>query len=123
MPMLTVRSSSAAIRLRIRSAGTEAASAEKSLAEALDDPAPNVRMAAADALVSVGSRVAVMPVLIDGVRHESEWIRLRALNVLDTIGDRARPAVPEIKKARKSKSRWGYDHRAMDQLVEKFEGR
>jgi len=104
----------------LKALGPEAASAEQPLVKALEDPSRNVRIAAADALVSIGSRADVMPVLVEGVRYPSEWIRLRALNVLDTMGDKARAALPEIKMALKSESRWGYDHRAMGQLIDKF---
>jgi len=106
----------------IKALGAEAASAESALARRLDDRAPNVRIAAADALVAVGSRLDVMPVLVAGLRHESEWIRLRALNVFDVLGDRARAALPEIERALQSESRWGYDHRAIEQLIERFRG-
>jgi len=100
--------------------GHEATEAEKPLAESLDDPAWNVRIATAEALVRIGGRVDVMPVLVDALGHESEWIRLRSLNVLDLIGQEARPALPAIQSAAKAKSQFGYDHRLVEQLVDKL---
>ena len=104
----------------LKALGPEARSAEGTLLRSLADPALNVRIAAADALVSLGSRADIMPVLVEGVKHPSEWVRLRALNVLDTMGDKARAALPEVENALKSDSRWGYDHRAMNQLIDSF---
>jgi uncharacterized sulfatase len=98
--------------------GPKASPAEPAVRAALGDPSLNVRIAAAAALVAMGSEADVMPVLLAGVRHESEWVRLRALNVLDDMQPAAaRPARPDIEKALKAKSRWGYDHRLMRQLL------
>jgi uncharacterized sulfatase len=103
--------------------GVEAASAEKPLAAALEDPALNVDIAAAEALVRTGSRTDVMPVLSAALGHESEWIRLRALNVLDLVADQqARQALAGIKAVLKAKSQFGYDQRAAEQLVAKLGG-
>ena len=100
--------------------GPRAKSAEPLLIEALKDPSPNVRIAAADALVSIGSSTGVMPLLKESLKHPSEWVRLRALNLLDELGDKAAAALPEIEAGSKLKSRFGYDHRAMTQLIEKL---
>ena len=77
----------------------EAAPATEALLDALKDPAPNVRVAAAEALCNVGRVDDAMPVLIDGLQHETAFIRLRAINVLDGLGENARPALPAIKAA------------------------
>jgi uncharacterized sulfatase len=73
--------------------------ATEALLAATKDPAPNVRIAAAEALCNVGRVDAAMPVLIDGLQHETAFIRLRAMNVLDGLGEKARPALPAIKAA------------------------
>ena len=70
--------------------GTKAKSAEPLLVEALRDPSPNVQIAAADALVSMGSPTDVLPLLRESLKHSSEWVRLRALNLLDEMGDEAK---------------------------------
>jgi hypothetical protein len=77
----------------------KAAPATEALVAALKDPAPNVRIAAAEALCNVGRCDDAMPVLIEGLRHETAFIRLRAMNVLDELGEKARPALPAIKAA------------------------
>ena len=100
--------------------GPQAKSAEPRLIEALEDPSLNVRIAAADALATMGSSTDAIPLLRQSLEHSSEWIRLRALNLLDELGDKAEAALPEIEAGLKLKSRWGYDHRAMTQLVEKL---
>ncbi len=100
--------------------GPLAKSAEPPLIEALQDSSPNVQIAAADALVTMGSTADVFPLLKKCLRDPSEWVRLRALNLLDEMGDKAKPALPEIKAGLKLKSRFGYDHRAMTQLVDKL---
>ena len=79
--------------------GDKAAPAADALGKALGDAAPNVRIAAADALGNLGRHEQALPVLIEGLRHESAFIRLRALNALERLGDEARPALPDIAKA------------------------
>jgi uncharacterized sulfatase len=96
---------------------TAAGEKDEALKKALKDESISVRIAAAEAL---GGEEA-MPVLLEVLRHESEWPRLRALNVLDDMGEAARPAIPEIKKALKRKGRFGYDRRLCEVLLEKFE--
>ena len=81
----------------------EAKPATDALLAALKDPAPNVRTAAAEALCNVGRVDDAMPVLIDGLQHEAAFIRLRAINVLDDLGESARPALPAMKAARMEK--------------------
>lgn len=104
----------------LKALGPKAAPAPERLVEVLKDESINVRIAAADALVSVGTQTDLMPVLVEGLEHPSEWIRLRTLNALDEMGDNARPALPQIRKARESKSRWKYDHRLASDLIAKL---
>jgi uncharacterized sulfatase len=80
--------------------GKEAAPATDVLLEAIEDPAPNVRIAAAEALANVGRLDDAMPVLIAGLAHPTPFIRLRAMNVLDRLGEDARPALAAIKQAK-----------------------
>ncbi len=94
--------------------------AEAALKKALEDKSIVVRIAAADALRASGSDADIMPVLTEALGHESEWPRLRALNVLDNMGQSARPAVPQIKQALKLKSRQGFDKRLCQQLLDKL---
>jgi arylsulfatase A-like enzyme len=77
----------------------KAAPATEALLAALEDSAPNVRVAAAEALCNVGRVEDAMPALIDGLQDETAFIRLRAINVLDGLGEKARPALPAMKAA------------------------
>ena len=80
--------------------GPRAKPAEKALLAATKDAAPNVRIAAADALCNLGREDHALAVLIAGLQHASPFIRLRAMNALDRIGPRARPALAAMRKAR-----------------------
>ncbi len=79
--------------------GNKAAPAADALVPALEDPAPNVRIAAAEALCNVGRHGQALPALVAGLAHPTPFIRLRAMNVLDRIGEHARPALPHMRKA------------------------
>jgi len=79
--------------------GEKAAPAAGALLAALDDRAPNVRIAAADALCNLGRHDKAIPVLAAGLGDPTAFIRLRAMNALDRIGEKARPALPAIRKA------------------------
>lgn len=46
-----------------------------------------------------------MPVLLEALAHESQWVRLQAANSLDRIGDKARPAISAIREAAEDLSR------------------
>ena len=79
--------------------GEGAAPAAEALREALTDSAPGVRVEAAEALALCGGLEEALPVLIQALQHESALIRLRAINVLDRLGPKAKPALPAIRKA------------------------
>ncbi|MFW6107282.1 MAG: sulfatase-like hydrolase/transferase [bacterium] len=80
--------------------GEAATPAADALLEAIEDPSPNVRIAAAEALCHLGRHERAMPVLLAGLEHPSPFIRLRAINVMDRLGERARPHLEAIRKAR-----------------------
>jgi len=79
--------------------GERAAPAAEVLVGALADPAPNVRVAAAEALCHLGRHDRALPVLIAALGHPTPFIRLRAMNVLDRIGPKAKPALAAMKQA------------------------
>ena len=79
--------------------GKQAAPAKDALHTALKDASPIVRVAAADALCNLGHYKHSLEVLTVALQHETPFVRLRAINVLDRIGDRARPAIDAMKKA------------------------
>jgi len=79
--------------------GARAAPAEPALRKALADPAPNVRVAAAEAMAHLGRTDEALAALTEALAHPSPCIRLRAMNVLDRLGPAARPALAAIEKA------------------------
>ncbi|MFH1267456.1 MAG: sulfatase-like hydrolase/transferase [Planctomycetota bacterium] len=97
--------------------------AVESLMRLLGDPAPNVRLAAAEALSKLDREAQALPVIVEGLKHEEGWVRLHAAIVLVAIGEKARAAVPKMKTAaadaRKHQAtlyiRWALQH-ALDNL-------
>ena len=79
--------------------GKEAEPAESALKSSLEDPSPIVRIAAAEALCNLGHVDDMLPVLTDGLKHATPYVRLRAINALDRLGQKARPALPAIRAA------------------------
>lgn len=79
--------------------GREAAPVAPALRAALEDPAPEVRIATAEAVGNLGDDPAALAVLTAALGHDSEFVRLAALNVLDRFGPRARPVLPAIRAA------------------------
>jgi HEAT repeat protein len=69
------------------------------LRAALADPAPWVRVAAADALCHQGRIDEALPALIEAMRDPNGWARLAAINVLDRLDGRAAPAEAALRDA------------------------
>jgi arylsulfatase A-like enzyme len=69
---------------------------------AATDEWPSVRIAAAEALIHFGQVDSGLEVLRDELAGKDPWAALHAANVLETIGDAARPALPQIRDAAKS---------------------
>lgn len=103
--------------------GASAASQRNALTVALNDGAPEIRVAAAEALCLLGSCDQGLPVLRAALKHDSAVVRLRALNALDRLGPAARPAIPDIRRAGvKEKSHVGdYVNRMVEYLPERLE--
>jgi N-sulfoglucosamine sulfohydrolase len=103
--------------------GPEAAPAAGALIERLSDPAPNVRLAAAEVLCKLGRQREAVPVIVEGLDHEDGWVRLHAAIVAVAVGEKARAAIPQMKAAirdpRKHQAalyvRWALTH-ALDEL-------
>jgi HEAT repeat protein len=68
------------------------------LLKSLGDSSPSVQVAAAEALCGFGRLDDALPVLTRALKHESEWVRLAAVNVLDRLGPKADPAKPAMKE-------------------------
>jgi len=79
--------------------GAEGRSATEELTPALADPSANVRLAAAEALCRLGREEDGLPIVIEELQHEDQRVRLHAAIVLVAVGEKARGAVPQIRKA------------------------
>ena len=104
-----------------RMLGDDARSAQSDLAKLLHDPAGDVRIAAAEALCRTGSCSKELKVLLKEMHNENPKIQLRALNVLDALGEKARPVLKEIMGI----SPWGiktdgYFHQAHTQIIKRL---
>ena len=81
----------------------KAAPAKESLVDlANGDDSPNVRIAAAEAIAGLGDTKLCLDVCTDLLSHNNEWIALHAANVLQHLGDEAKPVLDEIQKAAKT---------------------
>ena len=81
----------------------EASSAKDSLVEmAKRDDDPNVRIAAAEAAAAHGELELCLDVCVELLSHENEWVALHAANVLQHLGDKAKPVLDDIQKAAKT---------------------
>lgn len=84
---------------RRRPAADDAAALETALETALADPSGPVRVAAAEALATLGRSDAALPVLEAAVADVTRpWTALQAGNVLDRIGAAGRPALPAMRR-------------------------
>ena len=66
---------------------------------ALKDNVPAVRIAAARAGAMLDKTSEALPVLTEALRHEDEWVRLYAAQVLDEMDEQGRRAVPDLYEA------------------------
>jgi len=65
----------------------------------LEDPSTVVRIAAAHTLCDWGEERIGLPVLIEALKHPADKMRMFAMVALEKIGDKARPALPQIRTA------------------------
>lgn len=91
--LLASKSDSEAIRLALRGR--------------LDDASPAVRATVAQALVALGEANPAMQRLTDLLKHPEPFVILCAATALDHLGEKARPALPQIRQYLK-------DHKAQD---------
>ena len=71
--------------------------AKKAFGKSLKDPAAIVRIAAAHALCDWGREKDALPVLTEALKDKTDKARLYAIIALNKIGEKARPALPQIK--------------------------
>ena len=83
--------------------GNKAADAEKALRARLNDSSLSVQVAAAEALVKQGHADVALPVLERILtQNATTYAALQAANVLDRMGEQARPLLPAMEQRRKS---------------------
>ncbi|MEL6252509.1 MAG: sulfatase-like hydrolase/transferase [Bacteroidota bacterium] len=73
---------------------------------ATEDEVPVVRFAAARALEKYGKAEMALPILEEGLKHEDEWVRLNAVQVLDEMGEGARPAISALQSVMEDKNKY-----------------
>ena len=78
--------------------GSKAAPAADKLTELLEDSSPNVRFAAAGALCKLDLCEKALPVLARGLEDSRETVVLHAAREIQSIGNRARPIIEQIKQ-------------------------
>lgn len=93
----------AAIHLGNKASAVEDASA---LVRRLADPIPVVRAAAARALCKMGETAKAIPVLEEILQDDDSWNRLQAAQVLDEIGEQARPAIPALQSVMEDENKY-----------------
>lgn len=80
--------------------GAKAAPAADALRRAADDPSGAVAVAAAEALARMGAAGDALPVLERAILNaDAPGVILQAGNVIDRLGELARPALPAMKQA------------------------
>ena len=80
--------------------GTQAAPAAAALRSRLTDPSGGVQVAVAEALAAIGQVDVALGALEHVVEHSAtDAFSIQAGNVLDRLGERARPAMPAMKRA------------------------
>lgn len=72
--------------------GARVRGTKEGLGALLSDPAPAVQLAAAETLARAGDYAAALPILVRGLDHPVESVRLQAAQALDDLGSRHRPA-------------------------------
>lgn len=79
--------------------GKDARPALSQLRKALRDASSSVRFAAAEALCNLNIEKEAVPVLAKGLEDADVMIQLHASQILSVIGEKARPAIPQMKSA------------------------
>jgi uncharacterized sulfatase len=106
--------------------GELAAEAKAELLEALNDPAPSVRILAAHTLAELGETDRSFPVLLELLNHAHPYVSLRAANALDHLGFRIEPIVEQVlapleHEPDESVYNSHYPHRILRAIAERFE--
>ena len=92
--------------------------AASALQEHLNDPSPIVRIASAEALCDWGHEKEALPVLIQAMQDKSDTVRLNAVISLGRVGEKARPAIPQLQAA--TKDSFGYVTRVVKYVLQRL---
>jgi hypothetical protein len=111
--------------------GAQAAPAEAALRKQLNDPSGAVQVAAAEALANLGQSETALLVLERSIQQaDAPFFAVQAANVLDRLGERARPALPAMKqllatlpKEAGANSPRAYPQRILERIIAVLEGR
>jgi HEAT repeat protein len=95
--------------------GPDRKQAETALQKMLEDPAPVVRIAAAHTLCDWGKEEEALPVLVEGLDCKTDKARLFAVTALNKTGEKARPALEQIKAHEKDPD--NYVQRVTDAML------
>ena len=66
------------------------------LKKALQDDVPAIRIASARAFCKANQTEQGLTILQEGLKHKNEWVRLLAAQVLDEMGEQARPTIVDL---------------------------
>ncbi len=111
--------------------GNKAADAEKALRDRLNDDVLSVQVAAAEALAKQGHADAALPVLERVLtQNAAPFAALQAANVLDRMGEQARPLLSVMEKRLKklpsgkgANSAAAYQQRILERIIAVLQGR
>jgi hypothetical protein len=85
----------------------------------LKDPAPVVRIAAAHAMCDWGDDKEGLAVLVEALKHKNNKAGLHAVIALKRIGEKARPALPQIRECLKNSD--NYVKRVTQAVIKRLE--
>ncbi|MFO1490893.1 MAG: sulfatase-like hydrolase/transferase [Kiritimatiellia bacterium] len=109
--------------------GARALPAAAALRSRLDDPSGAVQVAVAEALAAIGSTAEALPVLERWMaRADNPAFAVQSANVLDRLGESARPLLPKLKTvlagaARRPGKTEQYPVRILSRTIDVLEGR
>jgi len=95
--------------------------AKAALNKMLKDESAVVRIAAAHAMCDWGEEKEALPVLVEGLKDKTDKARLYAVIALGRIGEKARPALPQIRAGLKDKD--NYVRRVTQATLKRLESR
>ncbi len=95
--------------------------AQAAFGKLLKDSAAIVRIAAAHALCDWGREKEALPVLVEALEDKTDKARLYAVIALNKIGEKARPALPQIKVALEDSE--NYVQRVARTTIERLENK